>query len=414
VLPLSASVDTGAMSARAVATLGIGQLVNWGVLYYAFAVLLQPVQAELGRPAWAIAGAFSLALLVSAAVAPVVGRWSDRGHAATAITLGGATGAVLLGVWALVPGLATLYLVWAGLGVCMAASLYEPAFALVTRTHASADGRLRALAAVTLFGGLASTLFLPLTAGVVAVAGWRGATIALAVLLALSAALMAVGLPRPGTEIDRRATRPVVVGPAGRPGGLAFLAVAFGASSFASAAFVANLVPALGERGIAPTTAAVLGGLFGVLQLPGRAVMASPRLSLSGPALMRISLGLQALGLFVVAAVPTMAAAAFGVATFAAGSGLTTLARPYLVQSAVALEHVGSVNGGLARTQQLTRACGPLAAAGIASVTSQWAVLMGLGGLLALLAWLVRDARGRRESAVTPTPPEIAVMRSGA
>jgi hypothetical protein len=36
------------MSCRAVIALGVGQCVNWGVLYYAFAVLLLPVEAELG------------------------------------------------------------------------------------------------------------------------------------------------------------------------------------------------------------------------------------------------------------------------------------------------------------------------------------------------------------------------------
>jgi MFS family permease len=392
------------MSPTAVAALGIGQLINWGVLYYAFAVLLQPVQSELDVPIWAITGAFSLALLVSAAVAPIVGRLSDRGHAATVITLGGAAGAILLAVWALLPSLTTLYLVWAGLGACMAASLYEPAFAIVTRAHASAEGRLRALAAVTLFGGLASTVFLPLTAAVMAVAGWRGATVALAVLLALSSALMAVSLPGLRQEVRGRGTEAGAVSPADSSGRVGFLAVAFGVSSLASASFVANLIPTLGERGIEPTTAAFVGGLFGVLQLPGRALMVSPRLSLSGPALMRISLAMQALGLFMVAALPMTAAVTIGVATFAAGSGLTTLARPYVVQSAFALEHTAYVNGRLARVQQLARAVGPIAASGIASITNQSTVLVGASGTLVLLALLTNDAL---------RAPWLRVRRSG-
>jgi hypothetical protein len=71
------------MSTRAVIALGIGQCVNWGVLYYAFAVLLLPVEAELGAERWIVTGAFSLALLLSAIAAPS----SDGG--ATAITLSG-------------------------------------------------------------------------------------------------------------------------------------------------------------------------------------------------------------------------------------------------------------------------------------------------------------------------------------
>jgi MFS family permease len=395
------------MSPRAVAALGVGQLVNWGVLYYAFAILLQPVRSELDVPAWAVTGAFSLALLVSAAVAPIVGRLSDRGHAATVIILGAAAGAILLTVWALVPGLATLYLVWAGLGVCMAASLYEPAFVMVTRTHASAEARLHALAAVTLFGGLASTVFLPLTAGLVAVAGWRGAAAVLAVLLALSSALMAAALPKVRDDVSRSGTRPRMDGPAGRSGTVAFLAVAFGASSLASVAFITNLVPTLSERGIDPTTAAWLGGLFGVLQLPGRVLMLSPGWRVSGRALMRISLGMQALGLCAVVSLPTVAGAGIGIAAFAAGSGLTTLARPYVVQSAFALEHTGHVNGRLARAQQLARAFGPLAASTLGSVTSQSAMVIGLSAALALLALLITGSRLSSGA----TPPTLSIAR---
>jgi MFS family permease len=384
------------VSPAAVTALGLGQLVNWGVLYYAFAILLQPVQEELQTPAWLVTGAFSLGLLVSALLAPAVGRWSDRGHAPFAIAAGGLAGAVLLGLWALVPGVVTLYVVWAGLGVCMAAALYEPAFAIVIRSQASADERLRTLAVVTLFGGLASTVFLPLTAGLVAVAGWRGAVGALAALLVVSTAVTFVGLGRPRTTTASETAPPAPSHQSGlraeATASLGFLTLVFAVASLASASFIANLVPALGERGLPAATAALLGGLFGVMQLPGRALMVSRRLNLSGRALLAISLALQAVGLIGVSAVPTTAAVALGVMTFAAGAGLTTLARPYLVQTAFAIDQAGLVNGRLARAQQLTRAAGPVAASSAASLTSHATVLVVFGVCLAVLAWLV----GRR------------------
>jgi hypothetical protein len=40
------------MTPRAIAALGIGQCVNWGVLYYAFAVLVLPLARELAVPTW--------------------------------------------------------------------------------------------------------------------------------------------------------------------------------------------------------------------------------------------------------------------------------------------------------------------------------------------------------------------------
>jgi len=390
------------MPPRAVAALGLGQLINWGVLYYAFAVLFQPVQAELAVAPWVVTGAFSLALLVSALLAPAVGRWSDRGRGGASIVAGSLGAAWLLSAWVLLPGVVTLYVVWAGLGVCMAMALYEPAFAIVTRAHAAPDVRLRALATVTLFGGLASTAFLPLTALMVGAFGWRTATGLLAAALVASAALTAGSVralspdpPRPAPPDDT--ARPGVVP------GFTSLTVALGLASLASASFIANLVPALGERGVSPATAALLGGVFGIMQLPGRALMVSRQLSLSGPALLALSLALQAGGLTVIAATAGAATIAAGVMTFAAGAGLTTLARPHLVQSLVAIEHAGVVNGRLARTQQLTRAVGPFAVSALATRFSHSAVLAVLAAVLAVAAVLTADSRRAGAAAVRPS-----------
>jgi MFS family permease len=384
--------STPGMSAAAITALGLGQLVNWGVLYYAFAVLLLPVQHELGVPGWVVTGAFSLALLVSALLAPTVGRWSDRGHAASAILLGGIGGALLLALWALAPSVLTLYVAWAGLGICMATALYEPAFAIVTRAHGSTAPRLRALAIVTLYGGLASTVFLPVSDRLVTWAGWRGAVAILAGLLAASSALTAL-VVRGVDAAARPSVEPSALTAGPSAGDIRPLALMFGLSSLASASFIANLVPALGERGLPPASAAVLGGLFGVMQLPGRALMVNRRVALSGDALVAISLALQAVGLIAVAVLPTAVAVAVGVMAFAAGSGLTTLARPCLVHSRVAVEQAGVVNGKLARAQQLARAAGPIAASTAASLTSHAAVLASLGVALAAVAWRVAARR---------------------
>lgn len=52
-----------------------------------------------------------LALLVSAVLAPPVGRLSDRGHAPRAMVLLWIAGAALLVLWAWVPSVLTLYAV---------------------------------------------------------------------------------------------------------------------------------------------------------------------------------------------------------------------------------------------------------------------------------------------------------------
>src|SRR5204863_2012070 len=88
------------------------------------------------------------------------------------------------------------YLVtWMALGVAMAASLYDPAFATLGRIFGSAARR--PITMLTLAGGFASTVSWPTTHYLLAAAGWRGTYLVYAALLAFIAApLLAFGLPR--------------------------------------------------------------------------------------------------------------------------------------------------------------------------------------------------------------------------
>jgi MFS family permease len=377
------------MRTRAIIALGIGQCVNWGVLYYAFAILLLPLEAALGLPRWAVAGAFSLALLVSAVVAPIVGRWSDRGRAPVVMVAGGIGAVVLLAAWALCPGRAMLYVAWAGLGLCMAATLYEPAFAIVGRAHAVPADRLRALALVTLCGGLASTVFLPTTAWFVRAFDWRIAVVALAVAMGVSAWLTfaATASVRGGASspAEASAVPPTRTGLRDVPH-LRFLLVAFGFTSLAGAAVIANLVPAAVERRLTPTLAASLGGTFGVMQLPGRVFMMRGGASGSPFGLLAASLALQAVGLAAWALAPGVAAAMAGLMTFALGAGLSTLVRPFLVQTVLAAYGPAYVNGRVAQAQQVARAGGPVLIAWAAHYVSYAGLLTLLAGVYAVLA----------------------------
>jgi MFS family permease len=389
------------MSSRAVIALGLGQCVNWGVLYYAFAVLLLPVEAELGTERWIVTGAYSLGLLLSAIAAPTVGRWSDRDHGWRLMRVGGYAAASLLVLWAVLPSLYVLYVVWAGLGVCMAATLYEPAFAVVGRAHDDPTARLRALGIVTLFGGLASTVFLPLTDGLVRVGGWRVGVMVLAVLLVLSTSMIhriasapthhrlthePIGTWR-GPRTEAACSSPKLL----------FLLLAFGIASLSSAAVMANLVPALAERAVTPPTAAAVGGMFGLMQLPGRALMMQGRFSASPFLLLAGSLGLQAFGLATWALIPSAVAAFVGIAVFAVGSGLTTLVRPYLVHTVFEGHETGYLNGRLAQAQQVARAAGPVLAAWAVTAITYSTVLAILGlAFSGLTAWSVLRHASRR------------------
>ena len=158
-----------------VGALAVTELISFGVLYYAFSALLVPMQRDLGWSLTVLSGGFSVALLVSGLVAPLVGQWLDRRGARLLMTTGSiiATGAVL--AWSRVETIPGYFAVWLAMGLAMAAVFYEPAFAIITAWFIRLRGR--ALLALTITGGLASTIFLPLTDLLSRSIGWREALV---------------------------------------------------------------------------------------------------------------------------------------------------------------------------------------------------------------------------------------------
>jgi hypothetical protein len=78
---------------------------------------------------------------------------------------------------------------------------------------------------------------------------------------------------------------------------------------------------------------------------------------------------------------------------FAAGAGLTTLARPYWVLHRYGPERAGQANGLIARAQQIARAGGPVAAAALAESTSYGVVFASLAVLLIVATAAARTPR---------------------
>jgi MFS family permease len=162
------------------------QLITWGSVFYTFSLLMTPLEAELGMSRAESSLAFSLALLAEGAMAYAVGRWIDAGHERRVMTLGSIwVGLGLLG-HSSVTSVMGFYAAWIWLGLGLAATLYTPAFAVVTRRFPQ-DFR-RAIITLTFLGGLASTVFIPLFAWWMELWGWRQALVAVAALQLLGCA----------------------------------------------------------------------------------------------------------------------------------------------------------------------------------------------------------------------------------
>ncbi len=100
-----------------------------------------------------------------------VGRVLDADGPRLVMTIGALVGAAGLAVVALAPNLVVFGVGWLVCGVAQSAVLYQAAFAVITRRHD--QDRQRALTILTLAGGLASTVFAPIVAGLLSVTDWR-------------------------------------------------------------------------------------------------------------------------------------------------------------------------------------------------------------------------------------------------
>jgi MFS family permease len=361
-----------------VGTLGITETITWGVLYYAFAVLIRPMGAELGWSLGKMSGAFSLALLLNGLAAILVGRWLDRHGPRLIMSVGSCLGVVLVVVWSRVADLGVFYLLWAAIGLVMSTVLYEPAFATVVRWFERR--RARALTIVTLFAGFASTIFLPLTAWLVRLQGWRTALVTLAAVLAVGTILPHALLLRSrpedlGLTIDGEPAPAVTnaavpaaqvpgfsVGEALTTRSFPWLVAAFCLSTGVSTAVRLQLVPYLVGRGFDIGRAAALTGGIGAMQVLGRVLLGglSERVSIRATA--GLALGLQPIGLLLlVLARSTTGVIAF-VALFGASYGATTLVRPAFVARLYGRVQYAGIAGVLAFATTLAQAAVPLAA----------------------------------------------------
>jgi MFS family permease len=363
--------------------LGVTQIVSWGSLYYAFPLLLGPIEEELGWHRASVVGAFSLSLLVAGVVAFPVGVLIDRFGGRTLMTWGSFTAAVLLALLSRTGSLGGFYVIWAGLGLCMAATLYEPAFAVVYRSF-GADAR-KAVTALTLVAGFASTVFWPFTEWLVAGLGWRHTLAVLAALNLLICwplhrfALPAAAHPGPTVAQPRRAT--------GRRGAVPWraadfwlLAAVFAANMLAFAVLSVHLIPLLVERGLTSAQAAGLAALVGPMQVAGRVVeyVFGRRFSVAAAGMLALVL-LPAALLLVLAGGNSFLILAAGLALYGASNGVMTIVRAVVPADLFGRERYATLNGALSVPVILSRAAGPVAASFLWSATGGYAgTLWGL------------------------------------
>jgi MFS family permease len=389
---------------RLVAVLALGQITSWGVLYYAFPVALATITADTGWSPTATTGAFTVGLATSAIVGIPVGRWLDRFGPRPVMTAGSALAVPAAVAVALAPNLAMFYAAWLVTGVAMAAVFYQAAFAALTRWYG--PHRVRALTALTLVAGLASTVFAPITSALLEHLSWRGTYLVLAGVLALvtvplhAAALTAPWTPTGPGVANGSTDRADAAPPAGdrdvravlTSSSFWLLSGALTVTAFGLyATSVSLLIPLLTERGMSASLAATSLGLLGAGQLLGRVGYGplTTRTSPGARAVVIVAASAAVIGLLAVVPGPAWALIAVAVAVGAV-RGVGTLLQATVVADRWGAARYASLAGVFAAPITAATALAPVGGAALAELTgSRTSALFVLAGLVALAAGAV-------------------------
>ena len=404
-------------------TLGLSQLICWGVSYYLIGVFGQAMASDLGWSLARVYAGFSLALVVMGLVSARVGRLIEQRGGRFTMSIGSVLLAAGCGLLAISDDGLLYWLAWTLLGLAMRCTLYDAAFAALARLLG--PQARRPISQITLLGGLASTVFWPLGQWLADGLGWRAAVAVFGVMgLATLWLHLRIPLQRWGEPAEGRSATPggatggaagavpVARSAAATPGvapaeiGKASLGVnawLFGAIcalvGFANAAMSSQQIVLMVGLGLGTATAVWIGSLRGIAQTIARflEILFGRRFA---PLDLNLFAALTCLAAFAVG--PFIdgrpgAAMAFSF-LFGAGNGLLTITRGTMPLQLFDARHYGSVVGRLIAPGFYLAASAPVVLAWVierhGAVLAAWLLLL-LSTALSLTSLILRQ-RARR------------------
>lgn len=388
--------------------LALGQIVAWGILYYAFTVVVGPMHLATGWSRTFLNAGLSLGLLVWGLLALPVGAWIQRRGGRELMTGASAVGGGALVLMGAMPDRFAYAAAWLLLGAAMAGLLYDSAFAVVTRAF-GAEYR-RGITLITLVGGLASTVFIPLAQLAVDRVGWQGALIALgAFQILVGVPLHWFGLPR-----GERAPIDVATPPIGDRWSAWWrefrrdvydprfvgLACWFTAYSAAFTGLIFQLVPLL--QALQVDNAAIVQAIavIGPMQVLGRFLLTTRGNRFSTLQVGRWALAALLGSMLILLVLPPRFGWLAGFAIlFGAGNGVMTILRGTAIAEIFGRERYAELNGALSAPAVLAKAAAPLALAALWTASGQPKVVCAgaLGLLLFAVGGLWLATRAQRQ-----------------
>jgi len=376
------------------------------VLYYAYAILLPKMAYPLDLTLAGIFGVLSIALFIGGFLSPVAGILTDR-YGGRFVMTGGA----------LVAGLATMNVALVDRAVGLFLSilvieaaamfvLYPVAFAAVSRLDLSVSPQ-RSITIITLFGGVASTIFWPLTLALYEAVDWRSTWVI------LGCAYLAVCVPLhwwslSGKERDLSASSastkvhwPELMGPE-RQRGMIWMVVSFVFSGYLMGAVMTLWVTNVQDPGHSAALAALAGAVIGPFKTVGRFLELLISRNLYPLNTYWLALGLMLAGFLTLLTwgftVPGILLAA---ALYGMGDGIKTIARGTLPLALFGHKGYGARLGWINTVSMAANASAPFVFAFVTQQFGGWASFAAMAAILTVAiatSAFIPDGRKHRKA----------------
>jgi predicted MFS family arabinose efflux permease len=272
------------------------------------------------------------------------------------------------------------------MGIAIAGCLYEPCFALVTRSRGV--NAKQAIILITLAAGFASTISYPLAHILAEVLGWRGATrVFAAIVIFVVAPTLWLGVrkleegqsTRQNKASKNRSTKAFMREPA-----FWFLAIGFACLAIAHSATLHHLLPILDERNLSAEMAILVASFLGPMQVVGRLAMMASERYFSNFSVAVAAFGLMGLSIaMLLFSASSLTIISGFVILFGGAFGTVSILRPLLAREILGQGNFGAKSGALAM----------FFLTGLALAPFLGSLLWNLGGydlmLLALMCFLL-------------------------
>lgn len=394
-----------------ISALGIGQICSWGSLYYSFPQLAEAMGRELGWTKPELYGAATLGLALSGFAAYPVGVAIDRGHGRAVMAGGSIVAGALMLAWSQISSIVMFYLLFAGIGCLQAATLYEPAFAVVARRFGAQNAR-RGITALTLWGGFASTVFIPIIQILMHHAGWRGVLIVLGLVNIFICGGLYMSAIRPSMDAEPPPFRHAADAAAEQGRGavhqalrnLVFWALALSFVAYAAtySAFTFHFFPLMTERGLDAASAVVVLSCIGPAQVAGRILVWAFASEMSVRRLGSIVVAIFPLAFASLIFLPVSPLGMGAVAVLYGGAnGIMTIVRGLAVPEMLSREAYGAISGALIAPSHVSRAMAPAGAALLWSTTQSYdgvVIAIVAGATLTAIGFWTATLRSKRKA----------------